>query len=225
MKFIPLLFSTPMVQAEQAGRKTKTRRTKGLELINTNPDDWQFEWADYALKLPWRFTQKSTVNEKSLTDRSFNQAALKCPYGQLGDVLWVRETWAPILDINEKKPLPDAYIYKADFEDYPVDWNWRPNIFMPKAACRTFLEITNIRVERLQEITEQDAIAEGVLEKESANRGYVYMNYLTKSYGDIGADGSFETLWQSINGEDSWEANPFVWVIEFKPIEKPENFN
>ena len=178
MKFIPLLFSTPMVKAEQAGRKTKTRRTKGLELINKNPDDWQFEWADYALKLPWRFTQKSTLNVKSLADRSFNQVALKCPYGQIGDVLWVRETWAPILDINGKKPLPDAYIYKADLEDFPVDWNWKPSLFMTKAVCRTFLEITNIRVERLQDITEQDAINEGV-EKDSA--GY-YKKLLRKGF-------------------------------------------
>jgi len=88
MKELPILFSTPMVLAILKDEKSMTRRTNGLEEINENPDDWQFEWADYYLKKPWRFTQKSTVNKQSLEDRSFNQAALKCPYGWSGDILW-----------------------------------------------------------------------------------------------------------------------------------------
>ena len=115
-----------------------------------------------------------------------------CPYGVPGDRLWVRETWAP---------LTVGYAYRAD----PV-WNappadrWHPSIHMPRAASRITLEVTGVRVERLQDISEADVIAEGCPRQ---------MLYGTGWYRD---------LWLKINGTGSWGANPWVWVIEFRLV-------
>jgi len=92
---------------------------------------------------------------------------------------------------------------------------------MPKKACRLFLKVTNVRVERLQDINTQDAISEGI---EEIHYG-AYKNYMSKEYDGFGhPPESFKTLWQSINGIESWEANPFVWVVEFQKCETPKNF-
>ena len=246
MKFIPILFSTPMVQAERANRKTKTRRTKGLEKINQNPDDWQFEWADFSLKLPWRFTQKSTVNNDSLKENSFNQEAIKCPYGQIGDILWVKEKFREYLYVDEN----DCICFDKKIIEYAADnpplipqmdrdgsamYNkdgsekfipWKPSLFMPKSACRTFLQIKSIKVERLQDISEEDAKEEGVLFGRTCSgvKETLFKDYSDNSFTLKSAKKSFQSLWKSINGQESWNANPWVWVIEFQRIEKPENF-
>ena len=98
---------------------------------------------------------------------------------------------------------------------------------MPKEACRLFLKITSIKVERLQDISEEDAIAEGVLSIPAKSFGKefrAYVDYLASgSYYPI-SEFSFESLWQSINGEESWNANPFVWIITFEKIQKPADF-
>lgn len=145
-----------------------------------------------------------------------------CKY-LIGDVLWVRETFKP-----NNIPTGWPFHYRAANDTFtdPENEKWKPNIFMPKAACRIFLEITNIRVERLNDISEQDAIAEGI-ERTDFNSFFneYYKNYLPTGYTDLLPKDSFKSLWQSINGKDSWEANQWVWVISFKRIEKPENFN
>jgi hypothetical protein len=131
---------------------------------------------------------------------------IKCPYGQPGDKLWVRETWEPVpvetASIYENESRSEIKIrFKADTED---SFNrWHPSIHMPKASARIWLEITNVRVERLQEITDQDAYAEG-----AAKKG-IHDNPAAR----------FKILWYKINGKDSWNANPWVWVVEFKRIE------
>lgn len=231
----PILFSTPMVQARLNGTKTMTRRTKGLDKINENPDDWQFEWADFYLKKPYTFTQKSTVNEKSLVERNFNQEQINCPFGMIGDVLWVKETFniSPNDQLtpdeknncipHEGNPEEYSIVYKASSKenthpDHP-EWGkkkWKPSLFMPKSAARIFLEITDIRVERLQSIPEQDAINEGI--EPCGTHGY--KNYLSKTemLCKLNPIESFKTLWQSINGVESWDKNPFVWVLQFKRI-------
>jgi hypothetical protein len=149
----------------------------------------------------------------------------RCPYGQVGDVLWVKETYAYArYDFDH---IADQFIYKSDYSDHFVDWKWKPSIHMPKSAARIFLKITNVRVERLQQINKVEAIAEGI---EKVNSG-VFVEVWRK-YGHIEADApyyfspihSFASLWQSINGEQSWVDNPYVWVIEFERIDKPENF-
>lgn len=225
MKQHPILFSTPMVQAILAGNKTMTRRLNGLEKINTNPDDWQFEWADFSLKMPWRFTQISTVSEKTLADKSFYQSETKCPYGKPGDVLWVRETWAHRFSINGQY-LPNEFVFKSTNDPHEgnstheeLGLKWFPSIHMPKSACRLWLEITDIRVERLQVISEKDAKAEGV----ELQKNHKWKNYRIGTEPKEGFSmpfSSFETLWRKIHGGDSWNANPWVWVIEFKRIEK-----
>lgn len=190
-KFHPILFSTEMVKAIQEGRKTMTRRIiKGLP---GNVNNIWFDRAEWIVE-----NDKGQCWDKKL----------KCPYGKVGDVLWVRET-TTLESITDKAPFHT--IYKADVgENYPMgSSNWTPSIFMPKAACRIFLEITDIRVERLRDISEEDAKAEGVYVAECCHAYY---------HG-------FSLLWQKINGAESWDANPWVWAISFKRITKPENFN
>lgn len=224
MKHIPILYSTPMVQALLEKRKTQTRRLKGLDKINASPNEWEFVrfFDGYA-----KFTEKHNA---------LNEVYVKCPYGQPGDVLWVRENYLKRPNNITHKMLKDgadtwpAFEYQADMgvlllEQYK-EWGWtmKPSIHMPKAACRMWDMVKDVRVERLQEISEEDAIAEGVERRDSLYRGWNYKDYLLNSFGDIGADGSFETLWQSLNGADSWNANPWVWVIEFEPCAMPEDF-
>jgi hypothetical protein len=146
-----------------------------------------------------------------------------CPYGKVGDVLWVRETF------NEYY-FDEGYGYKADFTDEAIkmlkNTKWKSSLFMPKAACRIFLEITDIRVERLRDISEEDAIKEGIEIIHMAEINVpVYKNYLLKEkLLTTNPIKSLQTLWQSINGKQSLEANPWVWVISFKRIEKPTDF-
>ena len=216
--FRPILFSTPMVQAILEGRKTMTRRTKGLEQVNENPNDWGFH---------------NVSTDETRTFFHFRKAEgekIKQIFGtsnfKVGDVLWVRETHRALVDCATGEFA--YWSYKADMPDdfhkqYPH--KWKPSIFMPKSACRIFLKVKSIQVERLQDISEQDAIAEGV-EKiaDYGTTGYRLYTEPEASYSDIDAMYSFESLWQSINGRTSWDANPFVFVYEFERIEKPLDF-
>jgi hypothetical protein len=202
MKARPILFSTPMVQAILKGRKTQTRRVVKPQ-PGDHPDD-------------------------------DGHVLYRCPYGQVGDVLYVKETF-----FNDAVFGSPKYVYRADgefdqvFSSYKNDKSlrdkckWKSPRFMPKSSARIFLKITDLRVERLQQISKVEAIAEGIEKVNSGVFGEVWRNY-----GYIEADApyyfnpthSFESLWQSINGEQSWTDNPYVWVIEFTRIDKPENF-
>lgn len=189
----PILFSTPMVQALLQGRKTQTRR---IMKPPVNGDFWKFSYMDAN-----HAYLKADLKPASYVSR-------KCPYGNAGDVLWVRETMIKN-DGYTYWPLADGYK-----KNTPLD-KTIPSIFMPKAACRLFLEITDIRVERLKDISEEDAKAEGAegllcqYVNDEWNQGY------TSHYE------GFKKLWHSINGEESWNQNPFVWVISFKKIPQP----
>jgi hypothetical protein len=136
----------------------------------------------------------------------------KCPYGKPGDRLWVRETF--FVDGPRIQ-------YRADHHGAPKETIWKPSIFMPRHASRILLEIADVRCERLRDISEADAIAEGVASFRpvpgDGDPETLYANYMNKgrlSYRK--AYFSFMTLWQSINGPESWNANPWVWVITFK---------
>jgi hypothetical protein len=130
MKERPILFSTPMVQAIMEGRKTQTRRiAKGHAL----------QFLDAGLLSEY-------VSKQDL-----------CPYGELGDILWVRETWALPVDADGNDA---GYQYKADYSDGSERWKWKPSIHMQKSACRLFLQITYIAIERLNDISDDDAIKE-----------------------------------------------------------------
>ena len=221
----PILLSTPMVKARLKGLKTLTRRTKGLEDINTgDPEIFQFS---KTCLLPELSDNLYAEFENVLTGA---MVYCKCPYGKVGDILWVRETWGEVF-----WNFFSGILYKADgdleFEGkfYALD-KWSPSIHMPKKHARIYLEITEIRVERLHEITTEDAIAEGIepikfmSQKKIETVGQLYRDYLVKqTHLDKGTKPlkSFESLWQSINGMESWQHNPWVWVISFKQIEKP----
>jgi hypothetical protein len=176
-----------------------------------------------------------------------------CPYGKPGDVLWVRENFYEVGDWAQAYPEDDEYsqwcgssIYHYKADGPPVvkgknDWNvpigntgtkgfipyagrrfWRsrPSLHMPKKACRLFLEITDIRVERLHDISEHDVTAEGAGQEVRQ----MWLFGANREERRIIYRDSFQTLWQSINGEDSWNINPWVWVISFRKTPQPPNF-
>lgn len=200
----PILFSTPMVQAILAGRKTQTRR-----VVKPQPPE---KFSNFGSAIAF------------ITDKTLNHT-VHCPYGNVGDVLWVRESFSRL--------LTGELIYKANAEskyDKPA-LGWKPSIHMPFTACRLFLKIKSIRVERLQAITMADATAEGIEPvnmsfSQIIQSGQLYRDYSSKDknflHDALGPQISFETLWKEINGNESWDANPWVWVIEFERIEKPQ---
>jgi hypothetical protein len=201
-KFHPILFSTPMVHAILEGRKTQTRRTKGLEKINITPDLWRIE-------------KLNSFFAKIDDEAGFDLKLLKSPYN-VGDVFWVRETFT-------EWPKGDFQFYASTALGEELG-KWKPSIHMPKEACRIFLKIKSIRVERLQDISWIDADSEGVKNDGFFEGLYNYLDYLQNIFHFISPIRSFMTLWQSINGKESWDTNPFVWVYEFEQIEKPLDF-
>jgi len=204
MKEHPILFSGEMVKAILEGRKTQTRRIvkpqpdeNGITFMKNSPVlDW-----DQIYKEEWKPFQYDTWEGES--------KSVFCPYGKAGDQLWVRETFG--------KDFFGKIYYKADDLFVPVGAKakWKPSIFMPRNASRIQLEIVNIRVERLDNISEEDAKAEGI---EGIDGKYLdYSNTKSKQYC-LSAFSSYEELWIKINGKESWEKNPWVWKIEFKRI-------
>ena len=134
-------------------------------------------------------------------------------HGQPGDRLWVKETF-------QSHPIYGHPVYRADWPTChnPVEderWPWKPSIFMPRKASRITLEITDVKVERLQDITDNDALAEGIQEDAMAPMSHFICANGSSTREPVYA---FETLWESINGHGSWDANPFVWAISFKRI-------
>lgn len=181
----PILMSGPMVRALLEGRKTQTRRACKGQRELSNIHDFQLD---------------------------------RCPYGKPGQKLWVRETFSGphCMEATEgRAAVPpskwdrSSHIwYWADGNPESGDWTKpRASIFMPRWASRILLEITDVRVERLQDISEGDAIAEG------------WEPLASRNPGNGGPFDWYRSLWESINGAGSWDANPFVWVIIFKRIE------
>lgn len=207
MKDRPILFSGQMVRALLDGRKTQTRRM-------VKP-----QFAHDAIPCEMGATnerghQISGHSGVWWCDAEGNQEnAVRCPYGQPGDRLWVRETWA---QPDRRSAGFSPYIYAADWkeQDRPKH-RWKPSIHMPKAAIRILLEVTGVRVERLQDISEADAIAEGC----TKNHNNYFWGGPHKAGGlkqMATARQAYQDLWESINGTESWDANPWVWVVEFK---------
>jgi hypothetical protein len=214
LNFHPILFQPEMVKANLDGRKTETRR-----VIKPQPDDTRAKGknvktvADYFTGVP----EKGKAYYWKANGSWNSSEPFKCPYGQPGDILWVRETWAPALG---------DYAYKADYSESVIKEErnkglWKPSIHMPKEACRMFLLLKEVKVERLHDITEESAIAEGVLSKvvDAENKTNYYYDYLLKRYKPgMSAYMSFLSLWQSINGEDSWQQNPWLWVLKYEVL-------
>jgi hypothetical protein len=217
MKERPILFSTPMVQAIQADRKTETRRTTNLKEINENPNDWNLTYKEDG-SICWGADEGNEaifLNEEKVR-------FIKNPYGQPGDALWVRESYCP--EYFDDK----THGYKADWNKYAAELmnqpKWKPSIHMPKAACRIWLMVESVSLERLEDITEEGAISEGVREGTSGlYPGTTYWNYMQTKTGGVVYDSpihSFRSLWESINGLDSWATNPWVWVVKYRVLTK-----
>lgn len=222
----PILFSSPMVRAIREGRKTQTRRP-----VKPHPADDCFVLVDYGDGwVPYR----SDDGESQSVKGDWVEEVIACPYGQPGDRLWVRENgWErperTAKMLREGADTWEPYYYDADgiSEQEAADfkaWGFkrRPSIHMPRWASRILLEVGNVRVERLHDLTERDAMAEGV---EPVVVGEGWRRYCDTGMELAGvvpcetARGSFRSLWGHLNGEDHWGANPWVWVVEFSVIQ------
>lgn len=219
MKVSPILFKGPLVRAIRAGVKTQTRRM-------VKPPRG-YNWLDVAAGT----MVNSGGHKKHVSD-------VACPY-QPGDRLWVREPWRALRSWDSYAPsliAPSAAVwYEADDADGPPDepHHWgklRPAMFMPRWACRLELEVTDVRVERLQAISEADALAEGITSvrcQEWDRAHFATWRYLFDQAVEAGTKPpvgptpaqSYAALWESINGPGSWDANPWVWVYSFKVAE------
>lgn len=221
MKARPILMNGPMVRSTLADIKTNTRRLNGLErftecgtFLEMRKDvngDWVAVFGD---SIPG---DTATVSVKS-------------PYGQPGDRLWVKETIRLTENWHDGAKDHDVAVYVADGAPTSLDrWTWQrhvlPSIHCPRFLSRITLEIVSVRVERLQEITEADAIAEGVQQDRgrdvpAAMGGGVtpWRCYLDEGEWYSSPITSYRSLWESINGPGSWAANPWVWRIEFKRV-------
>lgn len=212
----PILFSAPMVMAILDGHKTQTRR-----VVKDIPMDLHYgkPIMDYGLSgiagldnNVLRYTIQDSID-------SCNEFKTYCPYGKIGDRLWVRETFAesdrpdgtPVIVYKTGENIPvcrvkdkDSLIKEWESTENVYVEKWKPSIHMPRWASRINLEITNIRVERLKDISKDDVVAEGCFDDYPAN---------TQS-----AINCYRDLWQSLNGIDSWDLNPWVWIIEFRRV-------
>lgn len=253
MKERGMIFNGEMVRAILDGRKTQTRR-----IIKPQPE----VTLSGSLSGTWLSRPLNGLLLPKIED-----IAIHCPFGVVGDRIWVRETWATLgnedgcsVDWNDNlckgNEKSAARIYRASCEqrhgDFGLwsipddaDWKphtenekfegaWRPSIHMPRWASRILLEISDVRVERLNSINEHDAIAEGLAE--ISKDGRIYKYGVPDRDGYPGTDdcgwpwhewerypiSAYRKLWESIYGDDSWQANPWVWVIEFKRIEGGE---
>jgi len=204
----PILFKTEMVQAILAGNKTQTRRVikhfGNLYHYDTLLCDWALsDKPKHIGGVNWEWTLQTAVDDNS----TFK---FKCPYGKIGDVLWVRETWRGI----DQETGGFRYEYKATEKINLID-KWKPSIYMPREAARLFLEITDVRVERLQDISDEDVMKEVIS----------LPNYAEQAIKDVhypDPDEIYSILWDKINGKKyPWSSNPWVWVIDFKRIDKP----
>ena len=222
MKERPILFSAPMVRALLAGTKTQTRRVVKMK------SHQQIEQRDDGTNWPWMYDGERDCD-----------SWMACHYGQPGDRLWVKETWrtADTLDALSPSAIAEKCMDAGYSKPWaPLQWEadgqrnreWsgfgpgngvvvgpgktRVSIHMPRWASRITLEITGVRVERLQEIDIADAQAEGV----SDTGAFILDGEGNEQGGPIA---EYAVLWDQINGDGSWESNPWVWVIEFKRVE------
>ena len=187
MKSRPILFSAPMVRALLAGTKKQTRRTfKGF----TPPEDWLLDGA-----------RASTDMEST-----------RCPFGVIGDQLWVKEALTQSVRLLGLPRFSHADFAADGVPTLADAWPWKrsvlPGMFMPRGLSRITLEITDVRVQRLQDISEEDALAEGV---EPATWG-------ADAMAGLGAVLAYSKLWDDINGEGAWTKNPWVWALSFKRV-------
>lgn len=210
MRERPILFSAPMVRAILAGTKTQTRRP--LSYQPTSAPEVCRAHKDRALTRP-------VIAATWIKDGESH--CCPCPFGVPGDRLWVREAFMHepadyCWEASTSIPIRPAHtVYRADCIDDAKGAGWKPSIHMPRSLSRITLEVTGVRVERLQEISYEDAKAEGA--EFWRNDGT-----LTELPPCSAHRYEFEGLWKSINGADSWNANPWVWVVSFRRLDAKE---
>lgn len=221
----PILFSAPMVRAILEGRKTVTRRAIKIQPHIDASGNFCVGRSNYGQDGYGKPVTKHFVNGC-------------CPYGKPGERLWVRETFTDLRGTGiEHRPDPDGplqrYAYAADCrpgsyadearKDYGI--KWKPSIHMPRLACRILLKITDVRVERLQAgegetVSESRYVAEGIHRIHHGDGDYYFHPFKSEpgpgNWGD--PFDAWRELWVSINGADSWNLNPWVWVVEFKQV-------
>lgn len=211
MAIKPILFNTEMVRAILDGRKTCTRRICKDANEYTVPD-MDFYNADRRTYAVHNFADKEQMEQLSTVERT-------CPICP-GDLLYVRETWCKGYLMNAK----ERYYYKADDNDFLCTWH--PSTNMPKQAARIWLKVTDVRVERLQEITDEQAKREGIQYYECPT-GFTWKQETDMHNCYTTPIGAMQALWNStIKKSDidryGWDANPYVWVISFERCEKPK---
>lgn len=214
MKQRPILFSAPMVRALLDGSKTQTRRV--VKLPHSNPlGIWE------PTTISGNTKTGEVIPEQAAIWHTRTGDCLTSPYGQPGDHLWVREAWRTIAQADNQPPrdMDAGYRvwYEADGLHQLGYGKPRPIMFMPRWASRITLEVTGVRVERLQDITEADAIAEGCT-KNHNNYYWGGPHSVSGLKQFATATQAYRDLWVSINGPDSWDLTPWVWVIEFERI-------
>lgn len=203
MKERPILMGAPMVRALLAGTKTQTRRAVKPQPLGDKPRSAWFEPGVMGWAPP------------EIPSQAWHR--VRCPYGQPGDRLWVREAFMHepadyVWEASVSIPCrPASTVYRADFHESQPGEGWKPSIHMPRSLSRILLEITAVRVERLQDISEADAQAEGCA-----------VECMTPTGDDSGSaihgPSGYRALWDAINGAGAWAANPWVWVVEFKRV-------
>jgi hypothetical protein len=223
----PILFSGEMVKAILDGRKSQTRR-----IVKPQPGNRQYIFGPLNVSMASHSFWLADETEDPL-----DGVNIKCPYGKPSSILWVRETHAIVADLNasHQDSTWEARVkYKADGESQSIsamneDWResysppgngYRSPIHMPKWASRITLEVTEVRVERLQEISGTSLILEGVLPADQWTMPTVAAEPESSLHGDYSraALECFKATWDRINGAGSWSANPFVWAITFKRV-------
>jgi hypothetical protein len=229
MKERPILFNSEMVRAILDGKKTQTRRIVKWPLISASDGSKSRIWGQQDIEE----IKEILATPKGVRLHPFKQRL--CPFGKPGQRLRVRDTFNIFHvfidpetgygdDIMVPKKIPkdsqDGYYtvaYRADGDVWQTEedrgFKWRPSIHMPRWASRLLLGITNVRIERLQDISEEDAIAEGCPLKDPSP--------FVQGYGASSASGWYSDLWEQINGDGSWGTNPYVWVVEFEKITNP----
>lgn len=231
MKITGILFTADMVRAESEGRKTETRRLSGLKKVNLNPDLW--EWKCLVVWDPSN-GHGGGLAATFIHTETYEEITLKCPYGQPGDLLYIRETWGigkgydglKPTGINFKEATSIRRWWAADEPEKP-EWvgKTRAAIHLPMDAARTWLKIVSITPQRLQDITEDSAKAEGLLFYQDVT-GYRFKDYVADAsgyghpnhdYPTVATAGlSFFTLIQSIHGPEIVQRNPWLWAIKFE---------
>ncbi|VGG02344.1 morphogenetic protein [Klebsiella pneumoniae] len=221
MKERGMIFNGEMTRAILDGRKTQTRR-----IMKVQPSE-DFTPMNMALETDYkaRWYTPGVVDKdgylqpasKKVFGVSNENEGYSCPFGAVGDRIWVRETWARY---NIDQNSHDIAYRATTPADWPEEGRWRPSIHMPRWASRILLEITNVRVERLNAISEEDAEVEGIDMEALYDSQDCYDCIADHNMtGRPTVTGAFKYLWESIYGEEGWKSNPWVWVIEFKRIE------